>query len=229
MKTRILYGLAAILPLCASAAVTLSANFNNAQNLTSTYIEGGLTFSATTPFIIIQASNAPYVIAGDYTSLLSLRSADWMTISGPTLSSLSFAFGSPMGDIAIGNGMVDVNLQWEAYRGGALIDSFTRLLTRPLASFTVAVGVIEAAGFDSLRLRANTTWYEGDYRRYDLVDGQRWEHRTVAHATGSQLAIDNVSAVGLEQQGLVASVPDGGSAAVMLICALGVLGWRRWV
>lgn len=223
-----------IAPLISAArAVTLTANFDGLTgSAPPTFTEGGLTFSTPGGFGTATGSWGATLFGwGGYVyqgTALSTNNHGWVSISaGGLLDSVSLKYGFDWNGYSIEFGLMDVNIEWQAFLGGNVVATGGLSFNREHKSH--GGGLLTAdpsVPFDQLLIRSTAVEYAPIPWVGPNPVGYIYDRGAVlGYGDLNHLAFDSVSAV-LPTAGAV-STPDGGYALGMLVFALGVLLARR--
>jgi hypothetical protein len=219
-----------ILALASSAgAVSVTANFDSiaTASVPSGYTEGGIRFSSPTPFGVATTTFGAtlmgwggYVYSGN---LLFVHNIGWVGISVPGLlmQSVSFKLGFDWSGYLIEYGLLDTSFGWQTWRNGAMTGSGG--FTNTFENRSHGGGFVTVIGddsFDTLLVRSTAVGYQGLPGTGGLLFARG---PVIGYGNENNIAFDTVSVLlnspsASPQQ--PASVPDGGSAALLLGIAL---------
>lgn len=204
------------------SAMVVTADFNNVQghSLPSGYTENQITVTSPNGFNVVNGSFAATLFGwGGYTftgKAIHSNNNGWIGISsgGETMSGVSFQYGFDWSGYLIEYGLMDVNVEWEAYMNGVMVDSGGLYFNKTNKSHG---GGLSVSGlFDSLSVRSTAVIYQGIQ---GAVPGL-FERGAVISATDlNTLALDNIR--------VTTRVPDAGM--VWPLALLMILFFRRYV
>ncbi len=232
MKTKT--ALLGLLVAALSRAAVITVTFDDVPRgtvLGNEYEESGLTLLSPSLMVAVGGQEAGRMFGGQPhymgTALWGGSNDGWLGLGADQMLSVSFRYGHDWNFYAIEYGLLTHQLEWQAWRGGLMVDEGFGPTATHHGGLMTAIAPDEE--FDHLLVRSTATMYESATWNQSI---QGWDRTGGTWSPRNLLAVDDISIITGDQLGrqrTPVGVPDGGSALAMLgvVCLLGLAARSR--